>query len=45
MEEYGMFRTAELGQKVAKAEYREREPLLRQELLEAQQQLRETGRS
>jgi polyphosphate:AMP phosphotransferase len=39
-----MFRTAELGQKVSKAEYREREPLLRQELLEVQQQLREAGR-
>ncbi len=38
-----MFRTAELGQKVSKAEYREREPLLRQELLEVQQQLREAG--
>jgi len=43
MEEYGMFRTAELGQSVSKAEYREREPLLRQELLEVQQQLREAG--
>jgi polyphosphate:AMP phosphotransferase len=39
-----MFRTAELGQKVSKAEYREREPLLRQELLEVQQKLREAGR-
>jgi len=38
-----MFRTAELGQKVSKAEYREREPLLRQELLEVQQQLREAA--
>jgi len=44
MEEYGMFRTAELGQSISKAEYREREPLLRQELLEVQQQLREAGR-
>jgi polyphosphate kinase 2 (PPK2 family) len=43
MKEYGMFRTAELGQKVSKAEYREREPLLRQELLEVQQQLREAS--
>ncbi|HYQ70618.1 MAG TPA: polyphosphate kinase, partial [Gammaproteobacteria bacterium] len=39
-----MFRTAELGQKISKSEYREREPLLRQELLEVQQQLREAGR-
>jgi len=38
-----MFRTAELGQKISKAEYREREPLLRQELLEVQQKLRECG--
>jgi len=44
MDEYGMFRTAELGQKVSKVEFREREPLLRQELLEVQQQLREAGR-
>jgi polyphosphate:AMP phosphotransferase len=43
MKEYGMFRTAELGQKIEKAEYREREPLLRQDLLEVQQQLREAG--
>jgi len=39
-----MFRTAELGQKISKTEYREREPLLRQELLEVQQKLRECGR-
>lgn len=38
-----MFRTAELGRKITKAEYKEREPLLRQELLQVQQQLREAG--
>jgi polyphosphate:AMP phosphotransferase len=38
-----MFRTAELGQKVSKSEYNEREPLLRQELLDVQRQLREDG--
>ncbi len=35
-----MFRTAELGHKVSKEEYKQREPLLRQELLAAQQELR-----
>lgn len=35
-----MFRTAELGQKVSKSEYNEREPLLRQALLETQANLR-----
>jgi polyphosphate:AMP phosphotransferase len=35
-----MFRTAELGQKVPKSEYNQREPLLRQALLEAQANLR-----
>ena len=35
-----MFRTAELGQKVSKSEYNQREPLLRQALLEAQANLR-----
>lgn len=38
-----MFRTAELGQKVSKSEYNQRVPLLRQELLEVQRQLREDG--
>jgi polyphosphate:AMP phosphotransferase len=35
-----MFRTAELGQSIPKSEYNEREPILRQELLEAQAKLR-----
>jgi polyphosphate:AMP phosphotransferase len=35
-----MFRTAELGQKVAKSEYNQREPILRQTLLEVQANLR-----
>jgi len=35
-----MFRTAELGQKVSKSEFNQREPLLRQALLEAQANLR-----
>jgi polyphosphate:AMP phosphotransferase len=35
-----MFRTAELGQKVSKNEFNQREPLLRQALLEAQANLR-----
>ena len=35
-----MFRTAELGQKISKSEYNQREPLLRQALLEAQANLR-----
>ncbi len=34
-----MFRTAELGQKVSKEEYREREPVLREQLLSAQADL------
>jgi polyphosphate:AMP phosphotransferase len=38
-----MFETAELGSKIAKAEYNERVPLLRQELLEVQTELRESG--
>ena len=38
-----MFRTAELGQKISKAEYKEREPLLRQELLQVQQELLKEG--
>jgi polyphosphate:AMP phosphotransferase len=36
-----MFETAEIGQRVSKQEYREREPALRQQLLEAQTALRE----
>ncbi len=36
-----MFETAELGITIPKKEYREREPLLREELLDLQQQLRE----
>ncbi len=39
-----MFRTAELGSSISKEEYGEREPLLRQELLALQQELRELGR-
>ncbi|MGD2137099.1 MAG: polyphosphate:AMP phosphotransferase [Gammaproteobacteria bacterium] len=39
-----MFRTAELGQKISKSEYNEREPVLRQELLDVQRRLREAGR-
>jgi polyphosphate kinase 2 (PPK2 family) len=35
-----MFRTAELGQKIPKSEYNQREPLLRQALLEVQADLR-----
>ena len=38
-----MFRTAELGQKVSKSEFNEREPLLRQALLEVQASLGESG--
>lgn len=36
-----VFETAELGIRIPKKEYREREPLLREELLDLQQQLRE----
>lgn len=39
-----MFRTAELGRKVEKSEYRKREAILREELLQAQQDLRRDGR-
>lgn len=39
-----MFRTAELGRTVEKKDYKEREAILRQELLEVQQELREAGR-
>jgi polyphosphate kinase 2 (PPK2 family) len=35
-----MFRTAELGQKISKSEYNQREPILRQALLDAQVNLR-----
>ena len=38
-----MFRTAELGRAVAKTEFKQREILLRQELLQAQQELRDLG--
>jgi len=38
-----MFRTAELGQKIPKSEYKLREPVLRQELLEIQQDLYQCG--
>jgi len=38
-----MFETAELGQKVSKREYREREILLRKDLLDAQFRLKEAG--
>ena len=38
-----MFRTAELGQKVSKSEFNQREPLLRQALLETQAKLRMSG--
>ena len=34
-----MFRTAELGQTIAKSEFKQKEPVLRHELLEAQQRL------
>jgi len=39
-----MFRTAELGQKVSKSEFNQREPVLRQALLEVQANLRISGR-
>ena len=39
-----MFRTAELGQKVPKSEFNQREPLIRQALLEVQANLRVSGR-
>lgn len=39
-----MFRTAELGRTVSKSDYKERALALRQELLQAQQDLRECGR-
>jgi polyphosphate:AMP phosphotransferase len=39
-----MFEAAELGRSVSKEEYRSREPVLRAELLEVQQQLRAAGK-
>ncbi len=39
-----MFRTAELGRKVDKQEYRQREPVLREDLLQVQQELRLSAR-
>jgi polyphosphate:AMP phosphotransferase len=39
-----MFRTAELGSSIPKDEYCEQEPLLRQQLLDLQRELRELGR-
>ena len=39
-----MFSTAELGQKIPKSEYNQREPLLRQALLEVQADLRASSR-
>ena len=38
-----MFETAELGSRILKKEYKEREPLLRQELLAVQREIREFG--
>ncbi|NOZ94710.1 MAG: polyphosphate:AMP phosphotransferase [Acidobacteria bacterium] len=38
-----MFRTAELGRKVSKRDFERQEPVLRQELLQIQQELREDG--
>ena len=38
-----MFRTAELGQKIPKSEYKQRVPVLRQELLEVQAKLSQSG--
>jgi polyphosphate:AMP phosphotransferase len=38
-----MFRTAELGSSISKDEYSEQEPLLRQQLLDLQRELRELG--
>jgi polyphosphate:AMP phosphotransferase len=37
-----MFRTAELGQKISKSEFKQREPLLREQLLEVQGRLMES---
>ena len=38
-----MFRTAELGRKVPKRDFKQREIILRQELLQVQQDLRTNG--
>jgi len=40
-----MFRTAELGQKLSKTEYKKIEPLLRQELLELQRQILDSAKT
>jgi polyphosphate:AMP phosphotransferase len=40
-----MFEAAELGSRVKKSEFKQREPVLRQELLDAQRELREDGHS
>lgn len=40
-----MFRTAELGRKISKSDYKERAPVLRQQLLEMQQELRKYNKS
>ncbi len=40
-----MFRTAELGRKISREDYKEREPILREELLVLQQEWRQYGRS
>ena len=42
---FTMFRTAELGRSISPAEYKERVPPLRSELLELQQALRSQGQS
>ena len=39
-----MFRTAELGQKIPKSEFRQKVPVLRQELLDAQRRLLKLGK-
>lgn len=39
-----MFRTAELGRKVAKEDYKQRESMLRQKLLEVQRKMNQLGR-
>ncbi|MCP5419770.1 MAG: polyphosphate:AMP phosphotransferase [Gammaproteobacteria bacterium] len=38
-----MFRTAEVGRRISKSDYKQREPLLSQELLDVQQALRSSG--
>ena len=39
-----MFESAEIGHKISKSEYRKQEPALREQLLEAQAQLKEQAR-